>query len=146
MKSSFLLATMLAALVGCATAVSDADFSLRKGTVFEPLTPATFDFDSGTAGKALIEPVAGSGMPPMISHPIADYLPITATSNSCLGCHDRPGDWGKASAKGQGAAAPASHYAKGAGGKAALAGAQYNCVACHAPQAGVNPLVTNRSR
>ena len=84
MKRSFLLATMLAALVGCATAVSDADFSLRKGTVFEPLTPATFDFDSGTAGKALIEPVAGSGMPPMISHPIADYVPITATSNTCL--------------------------------------------------------------
>ena len=79
MKGSFLLATMLAALVGCATTVSDADFSLRKGTVFEPLTPATFDFDSGTAGKSLIEPVAGSGMPPMISHPIADYLPITAT-------------------------------------------------------------------
>ena len=146
MKRSFLLATLLAALVGCATTVSDTDFSLRKGTVFEPLTPATFDFDSGTAGKALIDPLAGSGMPPMISHPIADYVPITASMNSCLGCHDRPADAGKVPAKGQPAAAPASHYAKTAGGSLAMAGAQYNCLSCHAPQAGVNPLVTNRSR
>lgn len=146
MKRSFLLATMLAALVGCASTVSDTDFSLRKGTVFEPLTPATFDFDSGTAGKALVEPLAGSGMPPMISHPVAEYLPITASSNNCLGCHDRPADAGKVAAKGQPAPAPASHYTKSAGGRLALAGAQYNCLACHAPQAGVNPLVTNRSR
>lgn len=146
MKRSFLLATMLAALVGCASTVSDTDFSLRKGTVFEPLTPATFDFDSGTAGKALIEPLAGSGMPPMISHPVADYLPITASSNNCLSCHDRPADAGKVAAKGQPAPAPASHYTKAASGQLVLAGAQYNCLACHAPQAGVNPLVTNRSR
>ena len=146
MKRSFLLATLLAALVGCATTVSDTDFSLHKGSVFEPMTPAAFDFDSGSAGKALIEPVAGSGMPPMISHPIADYLPITAGSNSCLTCHDRPGQWGKAAAKGQAAAAPATHYTKASDGKYVLAGAQYNCVACHAPQAGVTPLVTNRSR
>ena len=145
MKRSLLLATLLA-LVGCATTVSDTDFSLHKGSVFEPMPPATFDFDSGSAGKALIEPTAGSGMPPMISHPIADYLPITASSNNCLTCHDRPGQWGKSTAKGQAAAAPASHYAKAADGKFVLAGAQYNCVACHAPQAGVTPLVTNRSR
>jgi len=146
MKRSFLLATFLAALVGCATTVSDTDFSLHKGNVFEPTTPAAFDFDSGTAGKALIDPVAGSGMPPMISHPIAEYVPITAASNSCLNCHDRPGQWGKPTAQGQAAAAPATHYAKAADGKLAVSGAQYNCVVCHAPQAGVTPLVINRSR
>lgn len=146
MKRSFLLAALLAALVGCATTVSDADFSLLKGNVFEPTTPAVFDFGGGGAGKGLIEPLAGSGMPPMISHPVADYLPITATANNCLSCHDRPGDWGKAAAKGQGSAAPASHYTKSAAGKPVIAGAQYNCLACHAPQAGVTPLVDNRSR
>jgi nitrate reductase cytochrome c-type subunit len=145
MKRSLLLATLLA-LVGCATTVSDADFSLLKGSVFEPMAPSAFDFDSGTAGKALIEPMAGSGMPPMISHPIGDYLPITASANNCLTCHDRPGQWGKSATKGQAAAAPASHYAKAADGRFVLDGAQYNCVACHAPQAGVTPLVTNRSR
>ena len=85
-------------------------------------------------------------MPPMISHPIAEYVPITADSNKCLACHDRPGAWGKGAAKGQATPAPASHYAKTAGGQFALAGAQYNCVACHAPQAGVKPLVPNQSR
>jgi nitrate reductase (cytochrome), electron transfer subunit len=146
MKRSFLLAALLAALVGCATTVSDTDFSLHKGSVFEPTTPATFDFDTGGAGKSLLEPLVGSGMPPMISHPIADYLPITAASNNCLTCHDRPAEWGKVAAKGQGAAAPASHYTKGPQGKPVVAGAQYNCVACHAPQAGVTPLVGNLSR
>lgn len=146
MKRSFLLTMLFAALVGCATTVSDTEFSLHKGSVFEPTTPATFDFDSGSAGKALIPPVAGSGMPPMISHPVDSYLPITASSNGCLGCHDRPGESGKAVTKGQAAAAPASHYAKGPQGKPVVAGAQYNCLACHAPQAGVTPLVDNRSR
>ena len=87
-----------------------------------------------------------SGMPPMISHAIAEYLPITASSNNCLTCHDRPGEWSKGVTKGQATAAPASHYTKGAQGKLVLDGAQYNCVACHAPQAGVTPLVNNRSR
>lgn len=146
MKRSFLLATMLTALVGCATALSDSELSLHKGNVFEPTTPTAFDFDSGSAGKTLIAPLAGSGMPPMISHPIAGYLPITANSNGCLSCHDRPGDWGRSVARGQPSPAPASHYTKAAGGKAVLAGAQFNCLACHAPQAGVTPLVTNRSR
>ena len=146
MKRSFLLATLLAALVGCATTTSDTEFSLHKGNVFEPMNPVTFDFESGSAGQALIPPPPASGMPPMISHPIADYLPITASSNNCLACHDRPGEWSKGSAKGKAAAIPASHYAKTPAGKMALAGSQYNCVACHAPQAGVGPLVPNRSQ
>lgn len=146
MKRSFLLATLFGALLGCATTFSDTEFSLHKGNVFEPMNPITFDFETGTAGQALIPPPPESGMPPMISHPIAEYVPITADSNKCLACHDRPGAWGKGAAKGQATPAPASHYAKTAGGQFALAGAQYNCVACHAPQAGVKPLVPNQSR
>lgn len=143
MKRSLLLATLLAVLAGCATTLSDTEFSLHKGNVFEPMNPVRFDFESGTAGQALIPPPPGSGMPPMISHPIAEYLPITANSNGCLTCHDKGG---QSAAKGQPAAMPAGHYTKLASGKLAVAGAQYNCTACHAPQAGVTPLVTNRSR
>lgn len=146
MRRSLLLATLFAALAGCATSVSDTEFSLHKGNVFEPTTPATFDFDSGGAGKTLIAPLAGSGMPPMISHAVADYLPITASSNNCLTCHSGPAERGQGVAKGQATAVPASHYTKGAQGRAVIAGAQYNCMACHAPQAGVAPLVGNRSR
>jgi cytochrome c-type protein NapB len=145
MKRSFLLATLLAALVGCATTIGDTEFSLNKGNVFDSANPITFDFETGTAGQALIPPPPESGMPPMISHAVAQYLPITASSNNCLTCHDRPADAGKVAAKGQPAAVPASHYTK-TGGKLVVSGAQYNCLACHAPQAGVAPLVTNRSR
>jgi cytochrome c-type protein NapB len=130
-------------VVGCATTLSDTDFSLHKGSVFEPMNPAGFDFETGTAGQALIPPPPESGMPPMISHPVASYLPITATSNGCLACHDKGG---QPSSKGQAAAMPASHYAKAPGGKLIVSGAQYNCTACHAPQAGVRPLVNNQSR
>jgi cytochrome c-type protein NapB len=145
MKRSLLFAMLLAALAGCATTIGDTEFSLNKGSVFDSTNPITFDFETGTAGQALIPPPPDSGMPPMISHSVAEYLPITASSNACLGCHDRPAA-GKAAAKGQAVAAPASHYTTAASGQLAVSGAQYNCLACHAPQAGVAPLVTNRSR
>ena len=145
-RSTLLLAAAFAALAGCATtAIEDSQLGLSKSSVFDTVTPAPFAFEGPGAGQATA-PLAGSGMPPMISHPVDDYLPITARSNGCLGCHDRPQEIGKPPAKGQPAAAPASHYAKGADGKLLLSGASYNCIACHAPQAGVKPLVDNTSR
>lgn len=147
MKRLLVLAGALTAVVvvGCATmAIDDTQFGLRKSSVFDTATPAPFGFDGPGAG-ATISPLAGSGMPPMISHPVDDYLPITAKANGCLGCHDRPADIGKAVAKGQPRTAPASHYATAAG-KMTIAGASYNCMGCHAPQAGVKPLVDNVSR
>lgn len=145
-RSTLLLAAVFAALAGCATtAIDDTQLGLSKSSVFDTAAPAPFAFDGPGAGQRAA-PLAGSGMPPMISHPVGDYLPITASSNNCLGCHDRPQETGKPPAKGQPAAAPASHYAKGADGKLALAGANYNCMSCHAPQAGVKPLVDNVSR
>jgi cytochrome c-type protein NapB len=145
-RPTLLIAAAFAALAGCATtAIDDSQLGLSKSSVFDTTTPAPFGFEGPGAGQAAA-PLAGSGMPPMISHPVGEYLPITAKANGCLGCHDRPQDAGKRPAKGQPAAAPASHYAKGADGKPALAGASYNCMACHAPQAGVKPLVDNVSR
>lgn len=138
------LAFALAA--GCATmAIDDAQLGLQKGSVFEQATPAPFSFEGPGAGQA-IAPLAGSGMPPMIAHAVDAYLPITASTNGCFACHNRPTAIGKPAAKGQPTAAPASHYTKAADGKLALAGAKYNCMGCHAPQAGVPSLVENRSR
>ena len=145
MKRSFLLAATLLALAGCTTTVNDTEFSLRKGSVNDTINPLTFDFEITRNQPAPILPPPESGMPPMVSHPIAGYLPITPAKNDCLTCHDRPGDAKAARVKGQPAPAPASHYAKTADGKLAISGTQYNCVACHAPQAGVDPLVPNRS-
>lgn len=140
------VALLAAAAAGCATtAIDDAQFGLRKSSVFETVAPAPFTFEGAGGGQAT-PPLAGSGMPPMISHAVEDFVPITAKSNACLTCHDQPQAIGKPVAKGQPSAAPASHYNKGPDGKLALAGAKYNCIACHAPQAGVKPLVNNVSR
>ena len=144
--TTLLAAATVAALSACAsTGIDDSQLGLRKSSVFEVVTPAPFGFEGQGAGQT-IAPLAGSGMPPMISHAVDGYLPITTKSNGCLGCHDQPQAIGKAVAKGQPNAAPASHYTKGADGKLALAGASYNCIACHAPQAGVKPLIGNVSR
>jgi nitrate reductase cytochrome c-type subunit len=145
-RPTLLIAASIAALVGCATAaIEDTQFGLSKSSVFDDVAPAPFGFDGPGAGQT-ITPLAGSGIPPMINHPVDSYLPITANANGCLGCHDRPQEIGRKVAKGQPATASASHYAKGADGKLQMSGASYNCLSCHAPQAGVKPLTGNTSR
>lgn len=138
---------VMSAVSGCASvqAIHDAQFGLGKGSVFDTATPVPYSFEGGDAGRT-IAPLPGSGMPPMISHAVDDYLPITAAGNDCLTCHGKPELIGRARAKGQPTPAPASHYRKDAGGQPTLAGMNYNCMTCHAPQAGVRPLVDNRSR
>jgi cytochrome c-type protein NapB len=145
-RKTLLLAALAAIAAGCATtAIDDAQFGLRKASVFEVMAPTPFAFEGPGAGQAT-PPLAGSGMPPMITHAVDAYLPITVSANACLTCHDQPQAIGKPVAKGQPTSAPTSHYHKGADGKLALAGAKYNCIACHAPQADVKPLVNNVSR
>jgi cytochrome c-type protein NapB len=146
MKQRVLLAAvLLGTLAGCASMVlEDSQVSLRKTSVFDVVTPRPFGFDS--PGAALtIPPLPGSGMPPMISHTVDEYLPLTAKANECLDCHDKPDRIGKPVASGKARPAPANHYVS-RGGAPALAGAQYNCMACHAPQADVPALVRNTSQ
>jgi len=140
------LALALATLAGCASmqAIDDTQLGLRKGSVFEQSTPAPFAF-TGPGTGPVIAPLAGSGMPPMITHAIDEYLPITTAENGCLACHHRPTAIGKTTPRGQPSPVPASHYAKRANGEISLAGANFVCTGCHAPQAGVAPLIDNRS-
>jgi nitrate reductase (cytochrome), electron transfer subunit len=146
MKRTTLLAVAIAAaFAGCASvAIDDSQIGLSKGSVFDVATPAPFDFESSGAGETT-PPAAGSGMPPMISHSIDDSLPITVAKNDCRSCHDKPDAIGRTTARGKATPAPVSHYVRQADGKAALAGRNYNCVACHAPQSGAKPLVGNTS-
>lgn len=131
---------------GCATvAISDRDFGLSKGSVFDTATTAPFSFDDEAAGKTA-RPLPATGIPPMITHAVDDYLPLTLAKNECRECHDKPAAIGKPVGKNRAAPAPASHYVKSAAGALTLAGAKYNCMSCHAPQAGVAPLITNTSR
>jgi len=138
----FLAALPFAILALAATAqqkpqaVDDTQFSLNKGNALEASAPAPFEFQDGAKTA---RPLEGSGMPVMISHTIDDDLPITAEKNGCIRCHTPTGK------KVRGAPpVPASHVA--AGDKPAVAGKRWNCVACHAPQADVKPLVVNTSQ
>ncbi len=144
-QRAMLAAVLLGTLVGCGSmALSESQVGLRKASVFEVVTPTPFAFDGPGAGKTN-PPLPGSGMPPMISHTVEEYLPLTAKANECLDCHDKPERIGKPVASGKVQPAPASHYVN-RGGALALAGTQYNCMACHAPQAQAQPLVRNTSQ
>lgn len=139
------LLALLAVLSGCAAVgIPDTQVGLRKAGVFEVLTPTPFQFDEDIKTRPGA-PLAGSGMPPMITHAVEEYLPITIRSNGCLDCHDKPQNIGRPVAPGKPRPAPASHYVGTAPSKA-LEGRQYNCMNCHAPQAEVPPLVVNSSR
>ncbi|MDP1902485.1 MAG: nitrate reductase cytochrome c-type subunit [Rubrivivax sp.] len=144
-RPAIVYAVVLTALAGCAAvAIEDRQVGLSKTSVFDVVTPTPFGFEGPEAAKT-IPPLPGSGMPPMISHTVDEYLPLTVKNNECLECHDKPGRIGTPVAAGKPRPAPASHYAAGAGGSMVLLGRQYNCLFCHAPQAGVQPLVRNTS-
>jgi|OpeIllAssembly_1097287.scaffolds.fasta_scaffold1814006_1 nitrate reductase (cytochrome), electron transfer subunit len=132
---SFALLALAATAQQKPEAVDDRQFSLNKGSVFEAATPAPYEFQDGAKTT---RPLDGSGMPVMISHTIDDDL-ITAEKNSCIRCHTPTGR------KVRGAPpVPTSHVAKG--DTPTVTGKRWNCTACHAPQADVQPLVNNTSR
>lgn len=120
-------------------AIDDSQFGLGKGSVFDTPTPKPFTFEGPGAGKVIAPPPA---TPVMIPHPIESYLPLTIDKNACIGCHDASPASGRKMTKGAPRPTPPSHYVQ-KDGKSVLSGAQFNCTSCHAPQAGVAPLVTN---
>jgi hypothetical protein len=127
--------------------LEDSQVGLRKTSVFDVVTPRPFGFDS--PGAALtIPPLPGSGMPPMISHTVDEYLPLTAKANECLDCHDKPDRIGKPVASGKARPRPANHYVS-RGRCAGLAGANTTAwpATRHRPSgAAVPALVRNTSQ
>lgn len=121
--------------------ISDASLGLSKGSVFDTPNPLVFDYEGGP--PIVAQPSAFS--PPLITHPIAGYTPITAGSNMCLSCHERPADIGKRADKGEPQAISRNHYL-GSGKDVKLNRAFYDCLICHAPQANVQPLVGNSAK
>ncbi len=116
--------------------VDDKQFSLKKGSVLEVSTPMPFEYEDGAKTT---RPLAGSGMPVMISHTVDDDLPITAEKNGCIRCHSTTGQ------KKRGAP-PLLPDHLSASGPQSVDGKRWNCMLCHAPQADVKPLVANSSQ
>ncbi len=127
---------------GQSKAIEDEDMGLSKTSVFDTPTPKPFSY--GNLSEAL--PVSFTGAPPQIPHAIDNYLPLTASRNQCMACHDQPDMIGH-KAKGLPTPMPKSHYtdlrrSPEKPGKQ-VSGTRFVCTQCHVPQADVTPLVEN---
>jgi len=127
--------------------IPDTRIGLDQHAASDTPTPVAFHFvsDDPTPGKTLARPYAT--MPPPIPHDIADMLPITREENICLDCHD-PSNAERE--EGDGKPIPASHFIdyRRAPDRQGIhiAGARYNCTACHVRSSDAKPLVVNRFR
>jgi len=127
-------------------AVSDRDLGLSRTSVFEVPAPPAWRAEASAPGDTPLPPRPSSEIPPVIPHGVADFLPITVTSNMCADCHAIAGP----KKKGEATPLPASHYldqrlqpAK-KGDK--VAGARWVCVSCHVGRTDAPPLVKNGFR
>jgi nitrate reductase cytochrome c-type subunit len=114
-----------------ADAQTSASPEVSPAPVFEP--PDT------RPGRSTRLPRTWDGQPPLVPHSLRGLTPITATSNACVRCH------GRAGATSGPPPAPVSHFVdeRQAPGIARpqVAGARWNCTACHVPQTVAPPLV-----
>ena len=155
MRSRILLSiatlTVLAFCVSCAgdetKAVDDAELGLTKTSVFstpDPVVAASLGKDPGE-NESLGAYFSGS--PPMVSHQIADFLPIKLDENMCLDCHLLPDEIGTETEAGDPTPIPASHYTdlRRNPGEVTqeLIGARFTCTQCHVPLTDATPLVAN---
>lgn len=139
-------------LLGIAVAqeLADEDLGLDKNSVFstpDPIVPTTTQKDPGENSKL------GSyfdAAPPLISHQIEDFLPITLAENLCQDCHDDPSTIGEEIGEDEPTPMPQSHYTDLRRSpdevSATPIGARYVCTQCHAPQSDAAPLVANTYR
>lgn len=120
---------------------------LSRGSVFKVPKQKVYADRGQLPGQNPLLPRAYPGAPPQIPHAIGDFLPITAQSNMCVACHNRPDAWDSRRASGTPTPIPRSHYTdqRNAPHKVTgqLIGARYNCNQCHVPQMKATPLVKN---
>jgi len=144
MRPSLVVLTILLALAGAAalSQTPDTSLGLSKTSVFDVPAPEPVRDPTADPGDTGPLPRAYAKAPPLIPHAIADMLPITRDDNLCMDCHmiEEAGE-------GEPTPIPKSHYtdlrrAPGVVGET-VAGARYNCVACHVAPTGAKPLVGN---
>jgi nitrate reductase cytochrome c-type subunit len=120
--------------------VADSDLSLVRVSVFATPTPPLYHAETSDPGEQPLPPRLRPGAPPRIPHGIADFLPITRTSNACLDCHQV-----REKVAGEATPIPPSHYvdlrnAPDRSGEA-VTGARLVCVSCHVTRTDAPPLV-----
>lgn len=120
--------------------VADDDLSYRNDPLSTEAGAPRTVFAAPDPGDSDLPERSFENAPPVIPHNVDGLLPITAAENSCAGCH-LPAEAADVGAT----PVPASHlYDLRRGTELpSLAGANYNCTLCHAPQADAGELVEN---
>ncbi len=144
-------ATVLFVLAGCAggpvpvadappVPVADDDLSYRNEPLLTEIGTPAYAFDAPDPGDSELGERAFENSPPVIPHNVDGLLPITGDENACADCH-----LPEAAADVGATPMPASHLydLRRDTELNELAGANYNCMLCHAPQANTGELVEN---
>lgn len=121
----------------------DRDLGLRKVALSEDPIPAVSVYADAAPGGNTKLPRAFEGAPPLVPHTIEGFVPITTADNTCLLCHQSgstdPADPPQV---------PRSHLLDLRRAprtlRETIAGARWNCTACHVPQTDARALVGNR--
>ena len=124
----------------------DRNLGLSRTSVFEVPAPPLYTEEASAPGEKALPKRTNREYPPVISHGITDFLPITRSSNLCLDCHAVTGP----KKKGEVTPIPASHYldlrrapeTKGT----QVAGARFVCTACHVPRSDAPPAMGSTYR
>lgn len=110
--------------------ISDGDFSLYPGSVFDVPVPPAFLENEALPGSNALVPAMFLDAPPQVPHGMQDFLPIDREDNACLGCHLIEKD-----ADEDAPLLPESHQmdlrAQPPKALKAVAGARWVCSACH---------------
>lgn len=122
--------------------IPDRDLGLRKTALDDDRVPSAVTFPDASPGENALLVRAYDGAPPLVPHSLDGMLPITATDNFCLLCHATgstdPEDPPQA---------PSSHFmdlrAAPTVVREEVAGARWNCTACHVVQSDAPVLVEN---
>jgi cytochrome c-type protein NapB len=123
--------------------VSDLDIGLRKTALTDDRVPPRAVFTDASPGGNARLARAYEGAPPLIPHSLEGLVPIRSSENSCLLCHQTgstdPADPPQV---------PRSHRIdfRAAPGvvRETVAGARWNCTACHVMQSDAPVPVENR--
>ena len=129
--------------VATGAAISDVSLGLRKTALDDDRAPATVVYTDASPGENPLIARSYEGAPPVIPHSLEGFMPITSSENTCLMCHQLgtrdPGDPPQV---------PASHMTDLRRApdvvRDTVAGARWNCTACHVVQSNAPLLVGNR--
>lgn len=122
--------------------ILDDSLGLSHVSVFDVPSPEVFEYPTVDPKQSGTLPRYWEDAPPQVPHRIDKYLPVNASENKCLECHEEPDKIGQ-KAKGKPTPMSETHYVKADNGDLVVSNKRYVCTLCHSPQAGVDALVGN---